>query len=312
VAVGRITAARVVRVTVMFADRAGPNIGVPFARVPGGDGRVQVNLGANTHLTFKEFLVTSATTSSSSTGGSPSSSSTSGSALETTQGKTTIADAVVSKVAGLAAREIPGVHGFGGGASLAYGGHSPVAQPGLGQVHRPATPLYQDRRRQTLEYPAQQPSPRDRGQAHHQVGTADGDPPNGTASGEMIRSEEELHSSTETVITGKVRMRKHVVTEYRTITVAVSHDEVTLEWVPLTDPDQAAAGSEAPKPAEQHTPGEAHTPDQRHYMILYAEEPVITVETVARERAWIAVTTVHGHQQVSGSVRKECLETDIG
>ena len=195
---------------------------------------------------------------------------------------------------------------------IAYGGHSPVAQTGLGQVHRPATPLYQDRRRQTLEYPAQQPSPRDRGQAHHQVGTADGDPPNGTASGEMIRSEEELHSSTETVITGKVRMRKHVVTEYRTITVAVSHDEVTLEWVPLTDPDQAAAGSEAPKPAEQHTPGEAHTPDQRHYMILYAEEPVITVETVARERAWIAVTTVHEHQQVSGPVRKEHLETDIG
>jgi len=195
---------------------------------------------------------------------------------------------------------------------IAYGGQSPVAQPGLGQVPRPATPLYQDRRRQTLEYPAQQPSPRDRGQAHHRVGTADGDPPNGTAGGEMIRSEEELHSSTETVITGKVRMRKHVVTEYRTITVAVSHDEVTLEWVPLTDPDQAAAGSEAPKPAEQHTPGEAHTPDQRHYMILYAEEPVITVETVARERAWIAVTTVHEHQQVSGPVRKEHLETDIG
>jgi len=64
--------------------------------------------------------VSSATTSSSSTGGSPSSSSTSGSALETTQGKTTIADAVVSKVAGLTVREIPGVHGFGGGASRAF------------------------------------------------------------------------------------------------------------------------------------------------------------------------------------------------
>jgi uncharacterized alkaline shock family protein YloU len=38
-----------------------------------------------------------------------------------TQGRTTIADAVVSKVAGLAAREIPGVHGFGGGAARAFG-----------------------------------------------------------------------------------------------------------------------------------------------------------------------------------------------
>ncbi|HEY2222618.1 Asp23/Gls24 family envelope stress response protein [Actinomycetospora sp.] len=44
-----------------------------------------------------------------------------GAALESTQGRTTIADAVVSKVAVLAAREIPGVHGFGGGAARAFG-----------------------------------------------------------------------------------------------------------------------------------------------------------------------------------------------
>lgn len=41
--------------------------------------------------------------------------------LETTQGKTTIADAVVAKVAGLAAREVGGVHGFGSSASRAFG-----------------------------------------------------------------------------------------------------------------------------------------------------------------------------------------------
>ncbi|WP_285658116.1 Asp23/Gls24 family envelope stress response protein [Actinomycetospora sp. NBRC 106375] len=44
-----------------------------------------------------------------------------GSDLETSQGKTSIADAVVAKVAGLAAREIPGVYGFGGGAARAFG-----------------------------------------------------------------------------------------------------------------------------------------------------------------------------------------------
>ncbi len=63
---------------------------------------------------------TTSSPSTSSTGGTPSSSSSGGGALETSQGKTTIADAVVSKVAGLAAREIPGVHGFGGGASRAF------------------------------------------------------------------------------------------------------------------------------------------------------------------------------------------------
>ncbi len=128
----------------------------------------------------------------------------------------------------------------------------------------------------------------------------------------MIRSEEELHSSTETVVTGKVRLRKHVVTEYRTITVAVSHEEVTLERVPITSADLDADGSKASRPAEQHTPGDEQRPGERRYMTLYAEEPVISVERVAKERVWIAITTVHGHQQVSALVRKEHLDTEIG
>ncbi len=42
-------------------------------------------------------------------------------ALDSTEGRTTIADPVVSKIAGIAAREVPGVHGFGGGAARAFG-----------------------------------------------------------------------------------------------------------------------------------------------------------------------------------------------
>ncbi|MGW2618167.1 Asp23/Gls24 family envelope stress response protein [Streptomyces sp. NPDC001500] len=38
-----------------------------------------------------------------------------------TRGKTTMADGVVAKIAGLAAREVPGVHRLGGGASRAFG-----------------------------------------------------------------------------------------------------------------------------------------------------------------------------------------------
>jgi uncharacterized alkaline shock family protein YloU len=39
--------------------------------------------------------------------------------LSTQKGQTSIADAVVTKVAGLAAREVPGVHDLGGGAARA-------------------------------------------------------------------------------------------------------------------------------------------------------------------------------------------------
>ena len=58
----------------------------------------------------------------------PSSSSTavatetaSNSALVTTLGKTTVADTVVAKIAGIAVREVPGVHALGGGAAGVVG-----------------------------------------------------------------------------------------------------------------------------------------------------------------------------------------------
>ena len=43
------------------------------------------------------------------------------SALTSSQGKTTIADTVVSKIAGLSAREVNGVFDLGGGASRIVG-----------------------------------------------------------------------------------------------------------------------------------------------------------------------------------------------
>lgn len=43
------------------------------------------------------------------------------SALQTSQGNTSIADGVVQKIAGLAAREVSGVYALGGGAARAFG-----------------------------------------------------------------------------------------------------------------------------------------------------------------------------------------------
>ncbi|RJK94790.1 Asp23/Gls24 family envelope stress response protein [Vallicoccus soli] len=44
-----------------------------------------------------------------------------GSALESSKGRTAIADGVVQKVAGIAAREVSGVHALGGGAARTFG-----------------------------------------------------------------------------------------------------------------------------------------------------------------------------------------------
>jgi uncharacterized alkaline shock family protein YloU len=46
---------------------------------------------------------------------------TSGISVETSAGRTTIADGVVAKVAGIAAREVPGVYALGGGGARALG-----------------------------------------------------------------------------------------------------------------------------------------------------------------------------------------------
>jgi uncharacterized alkaline shock family protein YloU len=58
------------------------------------------------------------------------------SVLQTSQGNTTIADGVVQKIAGLAAREVSGVYALGGGAARAFGAlrdRIPGATQSIGQ-----------------------------------------------------------------------------------------------------------------------------------------------------------------------------------
>ncbi|CAN5816504.1 Asp23/Gls24 family envelope stress response protein [soil metagenome] len=64
---------------------------------------------------------TSSTSQQSSSSDTSSSSSGTGNALVTSQGRTTIADSVVAKIAGIATRDVSGVHAIGGGAARAVG-----------------------------------------------------------------------------------------------------------------------------------------------------------------------------------------------
>jgi uncharacterized protein (TIGR02271 family) len=112
----------------------------------------------------------------------------------------------------------------------------------------------------------------------------------------MTRSEERLHVGTERAEAGRVRLRKHVVTENVTQTVPVSHEEVRLEREPITDANrgQATSGSDIS--------------EEEHEVTLHAERPVTSKETVAVERVRLGTETVTEDHEVSETLRKEQID----
>lgn len=129
-------------------------------------------------------------------------------------------------------------------------------------------------------------------------GTVGRDTSGPTTDDAMTRSEEQLRVGTRSVESGRVRLRKHVVTENQTVTVPVSHDEVSVTREPITDANRAAA-YDGPDITEAE-----------HEVTLYAERPVVDVEAVAVERVRVGTQTVTGTETVTGDVRKEQIELD--
>lgn len=114
----------------------------------------------------------------------------------------------------------------------------------------------------------------------------------------MTRSEEQLRVGTESVETGRVRLRKYVVTEDVTTTVPVSHEEVRVEREPLTG--DGAAG----------VAGETELGEQEEEVTLHAERPVVEKEAVPVEKVSLGTETVTEDEQVTERLRKEEVETE--
>ena len=114
----------------------------------------------------------------------------------------------------------------------------------------------------------------------------------------MTRSEERLNVGTEKVEAGRARLRKHVVTENVTTTVPVSREEIVLEREPITDANRgdALAGPELS--------------EEEHEVILHAERPVVSKETVPVERVRLGKETITDEKTVTEEVRKEQIVTD--
>ncbi|MFB7720097.1 PRC and DUF2382 domain-containing protein [Nocardia sp. NPDC056100] len=111
----------------------------------------------------------------------------------------------------------------------------------------------------------------------------------------LLRSEERLVANTDREEVGTARLHKYVVEEEQTMNVPVSHEEVRIVREPITDP----------RAAEHADIGE-----QVQEVTLHADRVRIDTETVPVERVRLAVDEVEGEQAVSGTVRKERIETE--
>ena len=112
--------------------------------------------------------------------------------------------------------------------------------------------------------------------------------------GYITRSEENLRVGTRAVEAGRARLKKYVVTEQQTVTVPVSHEEVTLVREPI------AAG----------TVTDAVIGDDAVEVTLMRDEVVVDTQAVAVERIRLDTETVTEQREVTESVRKEQIEMD--
>jgi uncharacterized protein (TIGR02271 family) len=119
-----------------------------------------------------------------------------------------------------------------------------------------------------------------------------------TTENAMTRSEEELRVGKIQVETGRVRLRKYIVTEQVETTVPVQREEVRIEREPITG---ANVGNAMDGPALS---------EEEHEVVLHAEEPVVEKRVVPKERVRIEKDAVIEEQTVTGELRKERIEAE--
>jgi uncharacterized protein (TIGR02271 family) len=111
--------------------------------------------------------------------------------------------------------------------------------------------------------------------------------------GVMTASEERLRVETERVPRSRVRLQKVVVTEQRTVTVALRREEYRLVREAIADGEPVPGGSIGP--AEQE-------------VVLYEERAVVTTEVVPVERIRLVKEEVVDTREISSQVRRERID----
>lgn len=109
----------------------------------------------------------------------------------------------------------------------------------------------------------------------------------------IVRREEELRVGTERVESGRLRIRKHVVTENQTVTVPVEREEFEVVREPL---DGRSSGGDLG--------------DDEIAVTTHEERPVVDKEVVDSERIGVERRTVTDQERVSADVSREEVDID--
>lgn len=144
----------------------------------------------------------------------------------------------------------------------------------------------------TAQPPAPVPSPADQQNTDHSVVPA---------GPEVVRSEEQLHVSTTTYATERVRVSKRIITEEKTITVSVRREVFTLEREPISD---SGPGTEPDSSRLQDEPSQT-----RFEVLLHEEQVVVQKKVVPIERVTVITDLITAQQDVTAQVRTEQIET---
>lgn len=113
---------------------------------------------------------------------------------------------------------------------------------------------------------------------------------------DVIRSEEELHLSSAWRPVERVRVRKRVVTEERTVTLTLRREELVVEREPVV-------GGAA-------VPGRQPAVQEPVVLTLSEEQAVITTRVVPVERVRVVVDRVTEHHELETTLRAEQVEVE--
>lgn len=111
----------------------------------------------------------------------------------------------------------------------------------------------------------------------------------------MVRREEQLNVGTERVESGRLRIRKHVVTEHETVTVPVEREEVEIVREPVSGTSTGRTGDLG---------------DDEIEVTLSEERPVVDKEVVDAERIGVDRRTVADTETVQADVAREEIDID--